>query len=231
MHRGYVPLWRKLTESSFYRDSEAVHLWIHILLEANHSKRKEWFGKKELFLSEGQFTTGRKQLSNATGIGESKIQRLLKKFEKCHMIEQQTCSVNRLITITNYKSHKSSEQPSNNERTTSEQQVNNERTHSKNVIKKELKETIYAFEDFYCHYDKKVDRKKSESKYNKINEADRLLIKEHVLKFVECWHDKQFRMSPYRYLNEEHWHDEIIEKQQGFNFQPTVNPDDKANSY
>lgn len=139
MHRGYVPVWRKLKDSTFYRDSEAVHLWIHLLFEAQHSNKKEIYKGEEIIINTGQFTTGRKRLSSETGISESKIQRLLNKFEKCHMIEQQTTSVNRLISITNYESYQVGEQQTNSKRTTSEQQVNSERTHSNNYIIKELK--------------------------------------------------------------------------------------------
>jgi len=230
MHRGYVPVWRKLKDSTFYRDSEAVHLWLHILFEAQHTEKKEWYKGKEIVLQEGQFTTGRKRLASETGISESKIQRLLKKFEKCHMIEQQTNSANRLISIVNYKSHKASEQQTNNKRTIGEQQVNNVRTHSKNVNNvnngeecnnttqnefaldtNDVEISFLSFDQFFDMYGKRVDKKKAEAKYKKVSESDRALIKEQLPLYVESTPDKQFRKSPSVYLNGEHWHDEIVE--------------------
>lgn len=216
MHRGYVPMWRKLKDSTFYRDSEAVHLWLHLLFEAQHKPKKEWFRGIEVDLLEGEFTTGRKRLSSETGISESKIQRLLKKFEKCHMIEQQTNSANRLISIVNYKSHQVGEQQTNNVRTIGEQCANNARTHSNNVNhyknEEELKTTCFSFELFWDQYGKKVDVKKCSAKYSKIKESDRQLIKDSIVAYVESEPDKQYRKNPATWLNGECWNNDIEEK-------------------
>ena len=128
MLNGFIQVHRKLQESSFYKDSEAVHLWIHLLFKARFSEGKYWVKDEEIMLEKGQFVTGRKALSAETGINESKIQRLLKRFQRCHMIEQQTNSVSRLVSIVNYELYQEGKQQANNKRTTSEQQVNNPRT-------------------------------------------------------------------------------------------------------
>jgi len=127
---GWVKLHRKLTDKSFYRkDSEAVHLWIHLLFCANRCDREEILGGRKIICNPGQFTTGRKQLSESTGINESKIERLLNKFEKIEQqIKQQKTNTNRLISIINWLEYQSNEQSNeqqlNNERTTTEQQLN-----------------------------------------------------------------------------------------------------------
>lgn len=136
--QGWISLHRKLMDKAFYsKDSEKVHLWIHLLLKANHKGKEEEFNGKIIHCKAGQFTIGRKQLSEETGINESKIQRTLKYFEKIeHQIEQQTCSKNRLITIVGWSEYQKNEhqieQQVNSERTASEQQVNSERTHYNN---------------------------------------------------------------------------------------------------
>lgn len=127
---GWVKVHRKLSEKVFYRkDSEKVHLWIHLLICANRDEREELLGGKPIKCNSGQFTTGRKQLSEATGINESKIERILTYFEKIEQqIEQQKTSTNRLISILNWSEYQQTEQQTeqqvNNGRTTSEQQVN-----------------------------------------------------------------------------------------------------------
>ncbi len=121
---GWISIHRKLKESSVYSDSQAVHLWLHLLLTANHKPNQFVMNGKLITVDRGQLLTGRKALSTATGINESKIQRLLKLFEELEMIEQQTSSKNRLISIINYSKHQSSEQQMNNKRTTDEQQMN-----------------------------------------------------------------------------------------------------------
>lgn len=127
---SYIKLMRSVKDKAFYsKDSEKVHLWIHLLLSANWSDNEEMLGGKPIICKAGQFTTGRKQLSIATGINESKIERLLTYFEKTEQqIEQRKTSVNRLISILNWDKYQCSEQrieqQVNNDRTTSEQRVN-----------------------------------------------------------------------------------------------------------
>ena len=143
---GWIKLHRKFCEKAFYsKDSEKVHLWVHLLMSANHAGKEELLGGKPFFCVSGQFTTGRKQLSSETGISESKIERILTYFEKIEQqIEQQKTSTNRLISILNWGQYQQSEQQIeqqvNNDRTTSEQQVNNDRTHLKNDNNEIMKE-------------------------------------------------------------------------------------------
>jgi hypothetical protein len=84
---GWIKLYRKLSDKAFYsKDSEKVHLWVHLLIKATHKGNEEMLGGKPIYCKSGQFTTGRKQLSLETGISESKIERILEFFAK---IEQQ----------------------------------------------------------------------------------------------------------------------------------------------
>ena len=137
----YIKLARNLKNKAFYsKDSEKVHLWVHLILCANWQEKEEMLGGKPITCLAGQFTTGRKQLSTQTGISESKIERILTYFEKIEQqIEQQKTSTNRLISILNWdkyqQSEQSFEQRVNNDRTTSEQRVNNDRTTSEHTIR------------------------------------------------------------------------------------------------
>jgi len=128
MHRGFIKLWRKLQDSFFYSDSQAVHLWIHLLLESNHKKKFFMFNGKKQLCQRGQIVTGTNQLSIETGINRSKIVRLLKSFKNEQLIEQQANNKFSIITIKNYEQYQSiehqNEQPVNNQRTTSEHPVN-----------------------------------------------------------------------------------------------------------
>jgi len=122
--QGWVSIHRKIMDTAIYKDSEYVHLWLHLLLKANHKDADILLGGSVISVKRGQLVTGRKALSRETGINESKIQRALKAFEKCHQIEQQTFSKYRLISIANYDSYQEGEQQTNSKRTANEQQVN-----------------------------------------------------------------------------------------------------------
>lgn len=103
MSNGWIKIHRCLLDKAFIKDPEKLSLWVHILMLANHKEREEMFNGKPFKCQPGQFTTGRKQLSEMTGISESKVRRILEYFEKIEQqIDQQTCSKNRLITIKNW---------------------------------------------------------------------------------------------------------------------------------
>ena len=128
MHRGYLKLFRKVRDNPRLKDPHYLALWIWLLVEANHSDRDEMLGGKRITCRPGQFTKGRKQLAELSGINESKVERLLSLMESEQQIEQRKTTANRLITISNWNEYQESEQRNeqqvNNDRTTSEQRVN-----------------------------------------------------------------------------------------------------------
>ncbi len=133
----WIKFYEKIEHSSIYKDSELVHLWIHLLIKATKFPYKVNWGGDEILLKPGELITGRKKLSFDLKIHESKIQRSLKLFEKWHMIEQRTNRQNRIVTILNWDKYQSCEQRMNNERTTSEQRVNTNKKERKKEREKE----------------------------------------------------------------------------------------------
>lgn len=135
---GWIKLYRSISNKAYYKkDSEKVHLWIHLLLKAAHTGREETFRGKPIFCKPGQFTTGRKQLSDETGIHESKVERILKYLEVTEQqIEQQKSNINRLITILNWNEYQFSEQQTEQQSNS----VSNEK--NKNLTKTEQQNKI-----------------------------------------------------------------------------------------
>lgn len=89
--KGYALLHRKIKELPFYRtDSEAVHLWVHIILTANYEPNIVATEFGDMLLRRGEFITGRSKLELDTGISESRIKYLLNKFEKLGMISRES---------------------------------------------------------------------------------------------------------------------------------------------
>lgn len=124
---GYVKLYRSIKKKAWYKKSEFVHLFIHLLIKASHSGYETWLNGASKMLNPGQLVTGRKKLSDETGIDQHKIDRILKCFETEQQIKQQTFNTCRLISIINWDSYQNIEQrPAqrlSNRRATDEQQV------------------------------------------------------------------------------------------------------------
>lgn len=127
MYRGYVKLWRKMQEKGWYKNSKYAHLWVHILIKANHKNNEFMWNNETVIIEDGQFITGRKELSKETGIAESTIERILKMFEKEHQIEQRKTKKFRIISVINWKKYQQDEQQRgrqvDNKQTPEEQQV------------------------------------------------------------------------------------------------------------
>lgn len=106
---GWIKLHRKISEKGYYQRSQYVHLWVHLLLNANHKPKEYMTNGTIIMIKEGQLVTGRKQLALATGIPESTIEDILKVFESEHQIQQQKTTKYRLITVLNWKEHQDSD--------------------------------------------------------------------------------------------------------------------------
>lgn len=142
MEKGWIKIHRSIFDKGWFNNSEAIHLWLYLILKANHCEREVLWNGKIMMLQSGKLITGRKKISEETGIQESKVERLLKLFESEQQIEQQKTNTSRLISIVNYSKFQTGEQQVeqqvNNKRTTNEQQVNTIQE-LKNKRNKELK--------------------------------------------------------------------------------------------
>jgi len=108
---GWIKLHRAVKHSRVYRDSERLHLWIHLMLSANHEPATVKLDDgREIELAAGQLIVSRSSLARATGICESKIERTINRFKTEQMIEQITFSKFRIISICNWHEYQSSEQ-------------------------------------------------------------------------------------------------------------------------
>lgn len=118
METGWIKIHRKLRKKSYYNKSHYVHLWVELLLLASHGDTEFMWNGKTQKLNKGQFVTGRKQLSESTGIPETSVERLLTFYEKDRQIGQQKNNKFRLITILNWESYQQNGQQADNKRTT-----------------------------------------------------------------------------------------------------------------
>ena len=108
---GWIKLHRAVKHSSVYQDSERFHIWIHLLLSANHEPATVRLDDgQQVELAAGQFIVSRSSLARATGICESKIERTINRYKNEQMIEQVSFSKFRIISICNWHEYQSGEQ-------------------------------------------------------------------------------------------------------------------------
>lgn len=129
MAKGYIKLYRSILDNPVvFKDSDYFAVWCYLLLMATHNGCDVMFGGERIHLEPGQLTTGRNVIAEKTKVNASKVQRILKKFESEHQIEQRTDRQCRLVSIVNWSKYQQSEQRNeqrvNNDWTTSEQRLN-----------------------------------------------------------------------------------------------------------
>ena len=128
---GWIKLHRKFSEWEWYHKSEMVHLFIHLLLNANHDDKK-WKG---LTVKRGQIITGFHSLSDATGLSIQTIRTCFDRLTKTGEINKQSNKQFTVVTICNYETYQIKEENTNkqnNNRTTNNQQTTNNKQELKN---------------------------------------------------------------------------------------------------
>ena len=77
MEKGYIKLHRTLLNNPIAQKPDYAWLWCTLLMKANHKEKTFIFNNKKQVCRPGQFVTGRKKLSQQTGIAESQIYKIL----------------------------------------------------------------------------------------------------------------------------------------------------------
>jgi len=120
---GYVKLHRCLLNNPIAKKPQYAWLWIVLLLKANHKPQKIMWNGGIIIINGGQLITGRKKLSEETGIPESTVEDILKFLEAQHQIRQQKTTKFRLITIVKWEKYQNGNNKSDNKATTKQQQA------------------------------------------------------------------------------------------------------------
>lgn len=163
MTSGWIKLHRKIKEWEWYKDSQVVHLFYHLIVSAN-DRDKKW---KYFNIRRGEFVTSVRNISEETGIPVISVRRKLEILEKSGAILRKTTNKFTLITICKYDSYQSTEQTSEQ---TSEQQLKKKeeyillssstahaRTHEGGFVGELLKEEIWIEQMCMKHKISKVD--------------------------------------------------------------------------
>jgi len=150
----WVKLYRKINEWEWYKESEMVHLFLHLILSANHKEGK-WKG---ITIEKGQLVTGRKQLSLETGISERTIRTCINRLKSTSEIALKTTNKFSIITICKYDDYQANifetdqqndqltDQQLTSKRPTNDQQLTTNKNNKNNKNDKNNKE-VYTLSE------------------------------------------------------------------------------------
>lgn len=202
----------------WYDDSQTVHLFVHLLLKANHKPRK-WRGKT---VTRGQVITGLNVLGDETGISVQSLRTRLRRLELSGAICRKSTNKFSVITIPNYSKYQDKlegltiNQQATNRQSTTNNNDNNDNNETKSGEKGEpARANEIPFESFWDLYDKKVGRPKAEKKWAGLSKKDRLAVMEYIPKYKAAQPEKRYRKHPTTFLNNRAWEDEIIKNGTG----------------
>jgi len=208
---GWIKLHRKYRENPRARDPHWVAVWCWILTEAafEPGRRIIWKGKPRE-LKPGEFTAGRHQIAEQTGVNQSKVWRVLEQLKSEQQLEQEPGGKYSLFTVLKWHEYQSSEQ-------LGEQEVSSNRAAGEQLVstpkelKKERKEEVQPdFEEIYRAYPKKVAKPEALRAIAKAVAADGF---DHVLKRTRlfgtvCNKPRQFVPNPSTFFNQRRYSDD-----------------------
>lgn len=115
--KGFALIHRQFMDSRLYRDSQAVHLWLHLILKANHTDEEVNTDIGMMIVRRGQMITGRPTLVSETFIPDNKVKSLLRTFESKGMINIESKGRKfSLISIVKYDNFQSQNCPTDVQR-------------------------------------------------------------------------------------------------------------------
>ena len=215
---GWVKLHRCMLEWEWFKKPNMFRLFCYLIMKANHQDGK-WQG---IEIKRGQVLTGRKALSEATGISEQSIRTCLTRLQKTGEINQQINQKNSLITILNYDKFQDVQEKSTSKSTTDQPDTNQILTTNKNnKEEEEEKETTNGrsrscvnFDKFWEVYPKKTAKiaaKKAWVKMKCDSLIEKILVSVQSAKTTEGWmkENGKYIPNPARWINEGRWEDEI----------------------
>jgi len=144
VHRGYVWIWRKISDSGILQNHKLTAFWIWCLIKASHKTHKLMVGFKEVELQPGQFIFGRRTAAKELKMSEQSLRTCLNSCKTSSKLTLEVTHQYSIITICNWELYQGSQNGSNpqtnprlthDQPTTNHKQECNNGKNVKNVIK------------------------------------------------------------------------------------------------
>lgn len=222
---GWIKLHRRLIDWEWYSDANTSRVFIHCLLKANH-KDKSWKGKKVV---RGTFISSFDRIAAELGLTRQKVRTAIANLKSTNDLTIESFTQHTVFKVNNYSEYQDETSESTNDQPTIQptdnQRDNQQITTTKNDKKfKNEKNTPKSpewlgdcLDAFWSAYLKKTDKKKSMERLTKmiIANPDKEffgMVINRIREKAKIDTDKQFWPTLDRYLRDEKWTDELIDK-------------------
>ena len=139
MDRGWVKLYRQITEWEWFTDPPTAHLFVYLLAAANREPTKY----KGVEIPAGGLTTSRDALSKATGLSVKQVRTALDHLKRTGEVAIKTTNKYTLVIVNNWDNYQGDgQQRANKGPTKGQQRATNKKVRSKEV--KKLTTTSYG---------------------------------------------------------------------------------------
>lgn len=137
-NQGWVKLHRKLKDTSFYKRSTVVHLFIHLLFSVNRETKKFYWNRQEVEVLPGQLITGLFSLSKDTGISIQSLRTALDVLKSTNTITIKPTNRFSWITVSKWEDYQGGVTSQLTSKLTNNQQTTNKQlTTNKNIKNQE----------------------------------------------------------------------------------------------
>lgn len=160
---GHIKVDRKILSWKWYKDSNMLHVFLHLLLNANHKEGKF----NGIDLKRGQLAIGRKQLSDDTGLTEREVRTCLEKLKNTNEIEVKPTNKFTIVTIVNYNVYQASKEKKSSDQQNDQQETEKNANKTTNKISLESIENIDSSEFIQHKNDQQNDQQETDKNANK----------------------------------------------------------------
>ncbi len=227
---GWIKLDRKIKDWQWFSNSNMVHLFLVLLLKANH--KLGYHQGTTIF--RGQLKTSLEALSSETTLSIQTIRTCLNRLKSTGEITSKSTNKYRIITITNYDTYQegcgdgqqakeqAEQQTTNKQLTIKQQTTNNKQECKEEKEEKESKKKIVPgknvlFEKFWEEYHSvtektKTDRKAALTYWNKLSTDEKNLAIEKISDYACSNSNKIYLKKARTYLADKNFEDEFPNK-------------------
>jgi len=227
----FINLERTIQQHWLYKEKRKFskyEAWIDLIFLMNWSDGVAPVGNQLIPTKRGQKVTSVMKLADHWGWSRDKTKTFLNRLEAEGMLHIKTTTKYTLLTVVNYDFYQGktrfNRQQNDINPTSSRHQSDTNNKEVNKELNKEVKDTSDSksnnshieteFNDWWNLYNKKVGKKKSETKFKSLRKTYELdVIVNGTKDYLKTITDKQYQKHPYTFLNGEHFNDEYSPNQ------------------